>query len=442
MDIHDDLLSPPRRAATPGDPLAIFSRGRLPSWALVRQRIDVTEIEDVDAAVAEAVDSVADLLPAAGTVCLALGSRGIDRMAAVARAAASTFRARGLDVFAVPAMGSHGAATAEGQLAVLASLGMTAEAIGCPIRSSMETVRIGEVEDGVPVFVDRHALMDADIVIPINRVKPHTDFSGPVESGLLKMIAIGLGKQKGADTFHSEGFGTFWRLIPAVAAFTLNHVPIPFGLALLENGHARLRAVEAVRAAAMFEREQELLVEADRYLARLPLDALDVLVLDRIGKDVSGLGMDSNVVGRYYTGPTGRPPLIQRIIVRDLTDETEGNGVGIGMADVVLRRAASRMDVAKTYVNAVTAKTPEGVRVPLTVDSDRQALDIAIACCLKVDPETAGIVRLLDTKHLEWFYASEPLLPVLRATGTCDISETVGPIGFDAEGQFTESLPT
>jgi hypothetical protein len=292
------------------------------------------------------------------------------------------------------------------------------------------------------VFVDRHALLDADVVIPINRVKPHTDFTGPVESGLLKMIAIGLGKQRGADTFHSEGFATFHRLIPAVAAFTLGHVPIPFGLALLENGHARLRAVEAVRAGAMLEREQQLLREADGYLARLPLDSLDVLVLDRIGKDVSGLGMDSNVVGRYYTGPTGRPPLIQRIIVRDLTDETEGNAVGIGMADVVLRRAASRMDVAKTYVNAATAKTPEGTRVPLTVDSDRQALDIAIACCLKVDPATAGIVRMLDTKHLEWFYASEPLLPGLLATGRCELAGPIAPIDFDAAGQFTESLPT
>ena len=437
----DDQSTPPPDAGTRADPLSVFRHDRLPSWTLIRHRMDPTEVEDIEAAVAVALESVADRLPSGRRVCLALGSRGIDRIAEVARAAVTTLRARGLEVFALPAMGSHGGATAEGQLAVLASLGIREETIGCEIRSSMETVRIGEVEDGLPVFVDRHAIEDADLVIPINRVKPHTDFSGPVESGLLKMIAIGLGKQRGADSFHGEGFATFARLIPAVAAFTLQRVPIPFGLALLENGHARIRRIEAVPAETMFERERELLAEADRYLARLPVTALDVLVLDRIGKDVSGLGMDSNVVGRYYTGPTGRGPAIQRIVVRDLTDETEGNAVGIGMADVVLRRAAERMDTAKTYMNCITAKTPEGARIAMTVDTDRQALDVAIACCLKVQAATARIVRLLDTKHLEWFYASEPLLAELLATDSCEVAGPLVPIGFDATGRLSDPLP-
>ncbi len=443
MDIRrDDAPIPPARMIDTADPLAVFRHERLPSWALVRQRIDPTEIEDVDAAVALAVDSVADLLPGSGRACLAIGSRGIDRIADVVRATVSALRARGLEVFAVPAMGSHGGATATGQLDVLASLGMTEESIGCEIRSGMDTVEIGLVENRVPVYVDRAALDGADVIIPINRVKPHTDFTGPVESGLLKMIAIGLGKQRGADTFHGEGFATFHRLIPAVATFTLGHVPIPFGLALVENGHSRLRRIEAVRAEAMVDREQELLREADALLARLPLESADVLILDRIGKDISGLGMDSNVVGRYYSGPTGSPPLIQRVIVRDLTDATEGNAVGIGMADVVLRRAVDRMDPARTYMNCVTAKTPEGARIALTVDTDRQALDVAIACCLKVHAETARIVRLMDTKHLEWFYASEPLLPELLATGSCEIARAVAPIGFDATGHLTDLLPT
>jgi hypothetical protein len=437
----DDIPTLPPGPLTDTDPLAVFRHDQLPSWALVRYQMDATEVEDVDAAVRAEIEIVAGRLPARGRVCLALGSRGIDRIAEVARATVAALRARGLEVFAVPAMGSHGGATAAGQLAVLASLGIREDTIGCEIRSSMETIRIGEVEGGVPVFVDRHAIEDADLVIPINRVKPHTDFSGPVESGLLKMIAIGLGKQRGADTFHGEGFAAFPRLIPAVAAFTLGRVPIPFGLALVENGHARLRRVEAVPAESMVERERELLAEANGYLGRLPLATLDVLVLDRIGKDVSGLGMDSNVVGRYYQGPTGREPAIQRIIVRDLTDETEGNAVGIGLADVVLRRATERMNAAKTYMNSITARTPEGARVALTVDTDRQALDIAIACCIKVQATTARIVRLLDTKHLEWFYASEPLLAELQATGRCVVASPVAPIGFDAEGQLSDPLP-
>jgi hypothetical protein len=287
--------------------------------------------------------------------------------------------------------------------------------------------------------MDRHAHDEADVIIPINRVKPHTDFSGPVESGLFKMIAIGLGKQRGADTFHGEGFAVFAELIPKVAEFTLSKVNIPFGLALIENGYARLRRIEAVPADGMYARERELRTEADGYLARLPIAEFDVLVIDRIGKDISGLGMDSNVVGRYYTGPTGYPPSIQRIVVRDLTDETEGNAVGIGMADVILRRVASRMDRIKTYMNCITAKTPEGARIAMMVDSDREALDIAIACCLRVDPPRARIVRIPDTKHLEWFYASEPLVAELQQGASSEIVGPVRPIAFDSGGQFIDN---
>ena len=181
-------------------------------------------------------------------VCLAVGSRGIDRIAEVTAATVAAIRRVAAEVFLVPAMGSHGGATAEGQLAVLASLGVTEETVGCEIRSSMDTVRIGEVAGGIPVYLDRHAAEDADVIVPINRVKPHTDFSGPVESGLLKMIAIGLGKQLGADTFHGQGFASFAELIPEVARHTLAQANIPFGLALIENGYARLSRIEAVPA--------------------------------------------------------------------------------------------------------------------------------------------------------------------------------------------------
>jgi len=429
-------------AGTPGDdPLSVFRHSRLPAWALVRRTIDATEIDDAAVAVTAAFRTIEGGIRPGQRVCLALGSRGIDRIDEVARAAVGAVRAMGAEVFIVPAMGSHGGATAAGQLEVLASLGITEESVGCPIRSSMQTVRIGDVRGRIPVFVDRIALTEADAIIPVNRVKPHTDFSGPVESGLLKMVAIGLGKQLGADTFHSEGFDAFAELIPAVAEFTLAHVPIPFGLALVENGRARLRRIEAVPAETMLRREQELRAEADALLARLPFSALDVLVIDRIGKDISGLGMDSNVVGRYYSGPTGRGPSIQRIYVRGLTDETEGNAVGIGMADVVHRRAVDRMDASKTYMNSVTAKTPEGARIALTVETDRQGLDIAIACCIKVDPASARIARILDTKHLDWLLASEPLLDDLRARGDCEVVRPAAAIRFDDEGGFADALP-
>lgn len=413
-----------------------FDRGILPRWALVRHRLDSTEITDVPGAVAQAFATMAGAIRPGARVCLCVGSRGIDRIDEVTRAAVAEVRKLGAAVFIIPAMGSHGGATAEGQLEVLGTYGVTSERMGCEIRASMETVQIGEVESGVPVFVDRNAYEGADVIIPINRVKPHTDFHGPVESGLLKMIAIGLGKQKGADTFHSRGFTTFHHLIPAVGRFTLTKVNIPFGLALVENGYARLAFMEAVSAANMWEREKELLKIARNRMARLPFAACDILVVDYIGKDISGLGLDSNVTGRYYSGHLGVDPEVQRIIIRDITPDSEGNATGIGLADVALRLAVDKMDVRQTYMNCITAKTPDGARIPITVDSDREALAIALACCLQVDPANARIVRIRDTKHLEQMYVSESLLPGVLATGTCDLLEEPHPIAFDSEGMF------
>jgi hypothetical protein len=441
MSTLDDAPSLPAVPAPAGDPLGVFRHDRLPGWALVHRSLDATEIDDVGQAVEEALRAVAGTIKRGTRVALAAGSRGIDRIDEVVAATVRVLRSAGAEVFVVPAMGSHGGATADGQVEVLASLGMTHDRIGCEIRASMDTVRLGEV-DGVPVYIDRLAFEGADAIIPINRVKPHTDFSGPVESGLLKMIAIGLAKQKGADTFHARGFDAFAELIPKVAAFTIAHARIPFGLALVENGYARLRRIEAVPAADMDARERQLRDEADAYLARLPMATLDVLVIDRIGKDISGLGMDSNVVGRYYSGPTGQGTSIQRIFVRDLSDETEGNAVGIGMADVVHERAVTRMDRPKTYMNCVTAKTPEGARIALTAASDRQGLDLALACCLRVEPAQARIARIRETKHLEWFYASEALLEELRARPDCEIRGEAASIGFDATDSFVDALPS
>ena len=441
MTTFDDAATLPVGPSPVGDPLDVFRHDRLPRWALVHRSLDATEISDVGPAIDAALAPVAASITPGLRIAIAAGSRGIDRIDEVVAALVRAVRAAGASVFVIPAMGSHGGATAEGQVEVLASLGVTPERIGCEVRASMETVRLGEVGDGVPVYIDRIALEEADAIIPVNRVKPHTDFSGPVESGLLKMIAIGLAKQKGADTFHAQGFDAFAELIPAVAAFTLARAPIPFGIALVENGYARLRHIEALAAPDMDRRERELRNEADALLARLPFDELDVLVLDRIGKDISGLGMDSNVVGRYYSGPTGRGTAIQRIFVRDLTDETEGNAVGIGMADVVHARAVDRMDAVKTYMNCVTAKTPEGARIAMTARTDREGLDLALACCLRVDPARARIARIRDTKHLEWFLASEPLLEELRGRQDCEIRTEPSDIGFDEADAFLDVLP-
>lgn len=424
--------------------LEIFDRGELPRWAPVRQRLDDTAIGDVRAAIAAQFHrpGIGDRLRPGQRVAITAGSRGIDRIDEVVRAVVDEVRAIGAEPFIVPAMGSHGGATAEGQRELIAHYGITADRMGAPILSSMDTLHLGEVEEGVPVWFDRNAY-EADAVIPVGRVKPHTDFRGPVESGLMKMIAIGLGKQKGADFFHHQGMGEFYHLIPAVATFSLSRVNIPFGVAVIENGYGLLAQAEAVPANRIWEREQELLKTARDRMGRLPGEQIDVLIVDRIGKDISGDGADPNVINRDVAGvlpPTEEPvtPRIQRLIVRDLTDDTDGNASGIGMFDVALRRAIDRFDPVKTYMNMITAKAPQGARLPLTVDTDRQALNIALACCLKIEPETSRIARIQDTKHVESFWASEPLLPELLDSGRVELAGDLRPIAFDDAGMLAE----
>jgi lactate racemase-like protein len=424
--------------------LEIFERGALPRWLRVRQHLDATDVGDVAAAVAAefARPEIDAAIRPGQRVALTAGSRGIDKIDRMLKAAVAEVKRRGGEPFIVPAMGSHAGATPEGQAAMIAHYGVTEAAMGCPILSSMETVHLGDVEDGVPVWFDRNA-WDADAVIPVGRVKPHTDFRGPVESGLMKMIAIGLGKQKGADFFHSQGMGEFHHLIPAVANFTLTRVNIPFGLALIENGYGCLSQIEAVPAARIWDREQELLRIARDRMGRLPGERIDVLLIDRIGKDISGDGADPNVINRDVAGalpPTEEPvkPQIQRVVVRDLTEDTSGNATGIGMADVALRQAIDKIDPVATYMNMITAKAPQGARIPITVDNDRQALYVALACCLKTTPETARIARIPDTKHVETFWASEPLLPELLATGRVEPLDEPREIAFDAAGMLAE----
>ncbi len=425
--------------------LSIFERGQFPRWVKVRQRLDDTEVSDIAAAIAAefAKPGIGDTITAGMSVALTAGSRGIHAIDQIVRASADEVRKRGATPFIVPAMGSHGGATVEGQLSILEHYNITEAAMGCEIRASMETVHLGSVEGTVPVYFDRIAYEQADAVIPIGRVKPHTDFVGPVESGLMKMLAIGLGKQKGAEYFHARGFKHFDHLIPAVATFTLTKVNIPFGIATVENGYSRCSLLEAVPAAQIWDREQALLAIARERLGRLPGLELDVLIVDEIGKDVSGDGADPNVINRDVVGVVDREglgfkPTIQRIIFRDLTPDTEGNATGVGMAEVVLRQLVEKIDPVKTYMNMITAKGPEGARIPMTVDSDRQALYIALACCLDTEVESARIARIRSTKYVEDLWVSEPFLDQVLASGRVDVVNEPGPILFDESGVFAE----
>jgi hypothetical protein len=425
--------------------LSIFERGELPRWVKVRQQLDDTDIGDIAGVIAAefAKPGIGETITPGMSVALTAGSRGIHAIDQILKASVDEIKKRGATPFIVTAMGSHGGATVEGQLSIIHHYGITEEAMGCEIRASMETVHLGSVEGDVPVWFDRTAYEQADAVIPVGRVKPHTDFVGPVESGLMKMLAIGLGKQKGAEYFHARGFRHFDHLIPAVATFTLSKVNIPFGIATVENGYSHCSLIEAVPAAQIWDREQELLTIARERIGRLPGQELDVLIVDEIGKDVSGDGADPNVINRDVVGLVDREalgfkPTIQRIIFRDLTPDTEGNATGVGMAEVVLRQLVDKIDALKTYMNMITSKGPEGARIPMTMENDRRALYIAIACCLDTQVETARIARIRSTKYVEDLWVSEPFLEQVLATGRAEVINEPGPILFDANGMFTE----
>jgi hypothetical protein len=425
--------------------LSVFERGTLPRWLKVRQQLNDVEIADVAAAVAEqfARPEIRDAITPGARVALTGGSRGIDRIDQVLKAAVAEVKKLGGEPFIIQAMGSHGGATAEGQLSILEHYGITPEKMGCEVRASMETVRLGEVDGDVPVFFDKIAYTQADLVIPVGRVKPHTDFHGPIESGIMKMIAIGLGKQQGADAFHREGFERFTALIPAVGLFTLSRVNIPFGIALVENGHSHLSLIEAIPGPKIIDREPQLMKIAREQMGRLPGEKIDLLLVDEIGKNISGDGADPNVINRDISGLLEQTewslkPSVHRIVFRDLTADTEGNACGVGLGDFVLRQLADKLDPVKTYMNVITSKYPAGGRLPMVLDNDRQAILLALASAHRVDVETAHIARIKNTKDVEYLWVSEPMIPELEASGTVEFLTEPKEIAFDANGMFID----
>ncbi|MFC6772307.1 DUF362 domain-containing protein, partial [Halorubrum pallidum] len=320
---------------------------------------------------------------------------GIANLPAIVRGVVGAIRDAGYDPFVFPAMGSHGGATGEGQQEMLESLGVTEAAIGCEIRSSMEVVRVGETEDrGVPVYADANAAA-ADAIVPVNRVKPHTDYDGPVESGLSKMLVIGMGKQRGAKTAHEWAIDwSFRNMIPEITGKLLDELPVAGGVAIVEDQFDDTTLIEGVPPSGFLDREAELLERAYDLLPTVPFDDVDVLVLDRQGKDVSGQGMDTNVIGRRpfaINEPAPDLPDIKRIFVRGLTETTHGNAMGMGSADFVHRDLAAELDSSTSLINAITASTTRGVRLPPVVETDRAGLVASLSTVGVVDPDTVRV---------------------------------------------------
>jgi hypothetical protein len=400
-----------------------------PRMLRVSQRFDRPRLESISETVASelARPDVLATLEGKQTVALAVGSRGISGIPAIVRATVSALRRHGRDVFIVPSMGSHGGATAEGQQQVLAHFGVTEEAVGAPVRSGMDVVEIGSVRSGhgrsVPLYMDAIARNHADAVIPINRIKPHTGFRGPVESGLCKMLAIGLGKHAAAGRLHREGYVVFDRLILDAGRAILEDGRVPFGIAIVENAYEETARVEAVPAAGLIEREQELLEEARRLMPRIWVPDIDVLVIEQFGKDVSGVGMDPNVTGRGEMGQAlggFDGPRIGRIAVLDLTGATGGNAHGIGHADVITERLLDRIDRRSTWTNSITAGSLACGRIPPALPTDDQAIMAAAGAIPGLAPEDARIVRIHSTLTLTEIAVSENLRHVVAALEDCE----------------------
>ena len=400
----------------------------LPRVALVGQRIDTPPaLANIRDAVREALDAVE--LPS-GSVAIGVGSRGVAGIGEVVAALVEVLKESGAEPFVVPAMGSHGASTAEGQAEVLAHLGMGEERLGCPVRATMETVQTGETPSGVAVYMDRNAY-EADSVIVVNRIKPHTAFRGTVESGPTKMLAIGLGKQRGAHSIHSAGWENIHRTIPEAARVAVESGKVAFGLATVENADEDPCKIVAIPAEELERAEAPLLEEAKRNLARLPFDDIDVLIVDEIGKNISGDGADPNVTGRYPTTAASGGPSVGRMVFLGLTEETGGNANGLGMADVVTERLAGSVDRPATYMNALTSTTPAPVKTPMVMPTDEMAIAAALTMCAGVEPREARLVRIENTLKLARFWVSEALLQEVEKDERLEILEEHGPMRFD-----------
>lgn len=409
----------------------------LPRMIPVEQRFPDDAVEDLDAAIREQIAQHDRRRPLNGKrIAVAAGSRGVAEIGRIITVVVDALARCGAKPFVVPAMGSHGGATAEGQRGVLAEYGITEDAIGAPIIASMDTAVVAELPDGTPVHFDAEAAQ-ADGVVVVNRVKPHTDFKAGVESGLAKMLAIGLGKHRGAATLHKHGFGRFGELIPAVAEAVLDAVPIEFGLAVVENGYEHIAAVELVEPAEMLDRETELLTRAKSLMPRLLLSRIDVLVVDEIGKDISGAGMDPNITGRTPVDADGfvAPPL-QRIVVLGLTEKTHGNACGLGMADFTTQRCVDGIDFASFYTNSLTSGVPDGARIPMALGSDRDAIVAAVHSSLDTTNATARIVRIRNTLSMPHIEVSEAYAEEVAAHPDIEVLGEPSDWAFDERGML------
>jgi hypothetical protein len=413
----------------------------LPKIALIEQHFNPIKIKDIHGLIIGEMSRLrlGEKIKSGDSVAITGGSRGIANIDIITKTVVDELKGLGAKPFIFPSMGSHGGATSEGQIRVLERFGITEANMGCPIRSTMDVKYLGDAVDGYPIYVDKYA-SEADHIVLINRIKPHTKFKGPLESGLMKMMAIGMGKQKGAEYYHKAAVKfTFQKIISTVGLEVIKKCPILFGLAIVENGYDQTSMLQAILPDDIPEEEEKLLSIAKQRMARLPFHDIDVLIVDEIGKNISGTGMDVNITGRNrdILGDFTTGPFIKRIFVRNLSKESEGNALGIGLADFTTTRLIKNMDIKKTYINCITAISPEKGSIPMYFDTDREALE---ACLWTIGGVSAPEVRLVyikNTLELSKMYVSEAFKKELRERNDLKILSRWEDIPLDTHGNMT-----
>lgn len=414
---------------------------QLPRMRLIRQVFPSSRDMDVRGEVKRALagSGILDAVRGGERVLITAGSRGISGMPETLAAVAEAVMEKGASPLIMPAMGSHGGATAEGQVLMLRHLGITAESVGAPIYDKMEPLVVGRIEShDVPVYADA-LCRKVNHIILVNRIKEHTEYVGDAESGLLKMAVVGLGRRMGAEWMHRLAVNiTYRRAIEQIARVLFDALPVAGGVAIIEDSRNRPARIIAMRAEEIFEKEPELLAEATKYKAKLPFDELDLLVVDEMGKEISGAGMDTKVIGRIMNIYEREPekPRITRIVVRSLTEATEGNAIGVGLADYIHRRLAEKINPISTNINCIVAVAPEKARIPITAQNDRELLEHALATIGVWKPETVRVLWVINTAELEYIAASEGLEKACREKDDIELVGDPFEITFDPSGNM------
>lgn len=419
----------------------LLNEVELPKMVPIRQKFNDTHIpvEHIAEIVKEQLsrDEITNQINPGMEIAITVGSRGVANIPLIAKAIADYIKSRGAIPFIVPAMGSHGGATAEGQRGVIEGYGVTEEAVGCEIRSSMETVQIGTTPNGMPVRIDKNAY-EADGIIVCGRVKPHTGFRGPYESGIMKMMAIGLGKQFGAEIIHRDGFGHFKEYIPMFGKVILEKAPVLCGIAILENAYDKTREVIALTPQEIVDKEPELLLRAKKYMPRILFDSCDVLIVDQMGKNISGDGMDPNISGRFPTPYAEGGINAQRVVVLDLTEQTHGNACGIGLADVTTRRLFDKIDFEQTYPNAITNTIVGEMKIPMIMDSDKLAVQMALKSCVEINHRDPRVVRIRTTMDMDEIQISKAMIEEAEQNSSIEILGEAEPMKWNDADNFFE----